>query len=172
MRRLGCSSYNTCFVRLRDLAFSPANRLLSAYAEWMRRKKIHSPYGVLHIRLGDGNMAVRNDTKWRWATQQRKAATFRKDPVAYLEGMKKNTSVVLSDTAWVRHLAKTLGFITMDSIAVHMGMVDKESSTKDIDGLFLEWYIMLKSAACFAVEPSMFSSTACRRLEKASATAK
>ena len=85
MRRLGCSSYAACFDKFRDRAFRPTDRLLTVYNEWMRKKNLTSPYAVLHVRLGDGNIAAHNGTKWRWATQQRQATKLSNDSVGPLQ---------------------------------------------------------------------------------------
>jgi hypothetical protein len=158
-KRLNYSSYDAYFRETVDRVFKPTQRILVMYNEWMDKKNLTSPYGVLHVRLGDGNMAY-NSKRWRWANEQR-LSMFRENPVGHLLRVKRNASVVLSDSAWVRELAKSHGFLTMDTTAVHMGMSNNHTSEKDVDGLFLEWFIMHRAEMCFTFDGSMFSKSAC-----------
>lgn len=157
-KRLNHSSYNTSFDTIVNRVFQPSQRILTLYKKWMRDKNLSS-YNILHVRLGDGNMACERK-KWEWKNHQIKTL-FRNNPVNHLMSAKVNASVVLSDTAWVRDLAKFLGFVTMDTGAIHMGMIDNHN-TSNIDGLFLEWYIMRRAKMCFTFsQTSMFSRSAC-----------
>lgn len=155
-KHLKHSSYGASFDTIVNRVFQPSRRMLTLYKTWMHDKNISPTYTILHVRLGDGNMPY-NNKAWRWKKQQRKTL-FRKNSASHL--IKVNASVVLSDTAWVRDLAKSLGFLTMDTAAIHMGMSDNHTAP-NIDGLFLEWYIMQRAKICFAFDRSMFSKSAC-----------
>lgn len=159
-RSLRCSSYDTCFGETVDRLFKPKQHMLRMYTEWLAQKNLTLPYSVLHVRLGDANMVSTNTTKWKWRNQQRNSM-FRSRPAEHLLYVRPNVSVVLSDSTWVRELAKSLGFRTVDTPAIHMGMSDVHTANENVDGLFLEWMIMHRAESCFNFDASMFSRTAC-----------
>ena len=160
MARLGCKDWKDCFTMLKKKLFRPSHHLISIYKKWYHTFEVPSDYSVLHVRLGDGNI-LRNTTTWRWKTEQRRSF-FRSDPNNCLLNIKNSVNVVLSDTEWVRRIASSFGFITMPTNPIHMGS-NKHFNSSDIDGLFLEWYLMFKANVCYTYDGSMFSNTACSK---------
>ena len=122
------------------------------------------PYSVLHVRLGDANMAppgsktrtsayvVGKPTRvWEWRKEQREleAGFSRSAPGLVLGCFAKllpGPHVVVSDTEAMLHAAARLGMKTTRALGapLHFGMRPTPNRS-DVDKLFLDWWLLVQA---------------------------
>jgi len=156
----------------------PTRHLLELEERIMRTYRLrYTPDGMLidavglHMRFGDGWM-VAPQSRWLWATDKYHHAA-ESDLPGVLGGLAAASStatgcrgcVAVMDADWAArnttrlYPAVALTAPTTGGRPVHFG-ASQNISGADVDRLFLDWWLLARSAAIAVVRPSTFSKSA------------